>query len=309
MKQVLKVVAIIIGIIILLGAAAILIVPREKLIAYLAPTVENMRVTDARIGEEKATMQVQLGIKSGPIPVFIDSMAYDLRLFNKSVAQGHTSFEDESRQGRQQTLTLPVSMNHNQTRELVRRQVAEDEPVDVHMQVYCDVPLFGRQQFDVNERLDMVIPPLPGMEVSGLRIEDFGLDSMEMVMTMRIDNPNEFDFYIKDMKFDLQLKDYMTSAGGTGKDQLIKAREVTEIEVPAVSDPQKPLKAAFKVLTGDTKWPYTMKSYMEIEPKSEVVGTVRMNSVKTGSVDVVQQVKKLRENKKAKEEAEKEKGK
>jgi len=309
MRQVLKIVAIIIGIIILLGVAAVLIVPREKLIAYLAPTIENMRVTDARIGEEKATMQVQLGIKQGLIPVFIDSLAYDLRLFDKSVAQGHKSFERESRQGRQQTLILPVSMNHNRTRELVRRQVAEDEPVNVRMQVYCDLPLFGRQKFDVDERLDMVIPALPGMEVSGLRIEDFGLDSMEMVMTMRIDNPNEFDFYIKDMKFHLQLKDYMTSTGGTGKDQLIKAREVTEIEVPAVSDPKKPLKAAFKALTGDTKWPYTMKSYMEIEPKSQVIGTVRMNSVKTGSVDIVQQVKKLRENKKAKEEAEKEKGK
>jgi LEA14-like dessication related protein len=305
MKKALKLIGILILLVLVLGVIAFLVVPRQKLISYLAPTIENIHVTDTRIDEENATMQVQLGIKSGLVPVFIDSLSYDLRLYDKSVAHGHKSFERNSQKGKSQTLTLPVSMNHNQTRELVRRQVAEDEPVDVNMDVYCDLPLFGRQHFDLNERLDMVIPALPGMEVSGLRIEDVGLDTTKMVMTMRLDNPNEFAFYIKNMKFDLQLSNYMTSVGGTTKDQLIKAHDITEIQVPAVADPKKPLKAAFKLLKGDDKWPYTMKSYMEIEPKSEVVGTVKINSVKTGTVDVGQQIKKLRENKKEKKEAEK----
>ncbi|AKD04120.1 LEA type 2 family protein [Pontibacter korlensis] len=306
MKRALSVVAILVGVFILLAVLSFLLVPREKLISYLAPTIDNMRITDARIEEERATIQVQLDVSSKLVSVFIDSLAYDMQLYGTSVSKGQKGFDKDSKKGRTQTLTIPVSMNHNTTRELVRRQVKEDAPVQAHIKAFADVPLFGRQEFDINEELDMVIPALPGMEVTGIKVQDFGLDSMGMIMTMKIDNPNEFAFDIKDMKMDLQLKDYMTSVGNTQETKFIKAHDVTEIQMPVLSDTKKPLKAAFDVITGDTEWPYTMKSYMVIEPRSEVVGTVEINSTKTGTVDIVKQVKNMKEEKEKKEEQQEE---
>lgn len=155
--------------------------------------------------------------------------------------------------------------------------------------------------------MDIVIPALPGAQVSDLKITDFGLDEMEMVMTMELDNPNEFDFTIREMNMTLNFPEKMSSVGGTVKDYLVKARSVTPIQVAATADVKKPLKTTFKTLTGDHVWPYSMKSYMVIEPKSDVVGTVEMNSVKTGTVNVVSQMKKIAKNKKEEKKAEKEK--
>ena len=305
MKRFFLILAAVIGLLIVIGAAVFAFTPKEKLLAYVTPEVDNIRVTDVRIGEEQATMHVQLDVLSKIIPVFIDSLSYDLRLYGRSVATGNQSFDKKTVKGKKQTLTLPMSMNHNRTRELVRRQVAENEPVETHLQIFADVPLFGRRRFDVNKKLDLIIPALPGMQLKDLSIHDFGLDTMKMTMVMLLDNPNEFDFFIRDMKFDMQMKDYMVTVGEISKDHLIKARSVTPIQLNAVSDVKKPLKTTFKTMTGDHVWPYSMKTAMVIEPKSEVIGTVHIDAVKAGEINVIKQVKEVLKTKKEKKQQEK----
>jgi LEA14-like dessication related protein len=304
MKKGWKIVLLSLLVLVVLGGVIIVTTPTKKLISLLAPEIDNIRVTDTRIGEETATMNVLMDVKPSFVSTFVDSMVYDFKLYNTSVAHGQKSFERDANQ-KKQTIRFPMTMNHNKTRELVRRQVQEGEKVQAHIEAYADVPLFGRQKFDIDENLDMLIPALPGATVSNLKITDFGLDEMEMVMTMNLDNPNDFDFYIRDMKMTLHFPEKMSSVGGTIKDYLVKARSVTPISISAVSDVKKPLKTTFKTLTGDQVWQYNMKTYMVLEPKSDVVGTIHMDAVKTGQINVVQQVKQVLKTRKEEKKAEK----
>ncbi|WP_205499868.1 hypothetical protein [Rufibacter psychrotolerans] len=300
-----------IGLLVLLGLVIVAGVvlattPTRKLLSLFAPKIDRLRITDTRINEETVTMNVLARVEPSLLSGFVDSMVYKLSLFGTKIAEGQKSFERAERQGNPQTLKLPMTMNHNVTRELVRRQVQEGEKVKAQLQIFSDVPLLGQRRFLVDTDLDMVIPALPGAEVTNLTITDFGLDEMEMVMTMHLDNPNEFDFYIRDMDMTLHFPEKMTSVGGTVKDYLVKARSVTPIQIAATSDVKKPLKTTVKTLTGDHTWPYSMKTHMVLEPKSDVVGRVEMDAVKTGKINVVHQVKKIMETKKEEKKAEKE---
>lgn len=305
MKKVLVGLAALVGVLLLVGVLVFFLTPKDKLMAWLAPEIDNIRVTDTRINQETATMNLLVDVKPSLVSSFVDSITYDFRLYGTSVAQGKKVFHPDSSGNGPQTMKIPVSMNHNKTRELVRRQVKEGEKVQARIAAYSDVPLFGPQKFDMDEKIDMVIPALPGAEVTHLKIEDFGLDEMQMVMTMQIDNPNAFDYTIKDMKMHMEFPDKMISEGGITKPYLIKARSVTPVQVHSVADTKKPVKTVVKTLLGDHDWPYTMKTYMVLEPNSKVVGTIHMDAVKTGSIDVVEQVKKLKEVKKAEKKAEK----
>src|SRR5690606_16311073 len=131
--------------------------------------IDNMRITDAEIGEEKATMLVNVDVTSKMIPVFIDSLEYEMRLYGKTVGKGHKKLDPDSKKGKVQNLSLPLTMNHNQTRELVRKQVKEDEPVQVIMRAYADLPVVGKKQFDIDKQIDMVVPALPGMKLKDLQ--------------------------------------------------------------------------------------------------------------------------------------------
>jgi LEA14-like dessication related protein len=280
-------------------------VPREKLLSYLAPDIGKITVTDATITETTAKMNAQLDVSAKLIPVFVDSLVYDFGLYNQSVAKGRQKFTPDSKTRRVQKLIIPLTVQHNQARELVRRQIAEDEKMRVRMTAWCRFPLIGMRQMDIDQEVDMALPVLPGAKITGLKVNDLGLDNMDMTMTMAIDNPNNFDFYLRQMTYTIQLKDYMTSAGKINKPYLIKGRQVTNIELPATSDVKRPLKAGFKALTGDRDWPYHMKSKMMLEPRSGVVGKVYMNSDKHGVIDVVHQLKELKEIKKQKKQQKK----
>lgn len=305
MKRFLTFVAVVVGALLLICLIAYLVVPKEKLLAAVTPKIDNLKITDAQIGEEEATMLVNINVTSKLIPVFIDSLRYEMRLYDQTVSKGHKKFELDSKNGKVQSLSLPITMNHNQTRELVRRQVKENEPVQVIMKAYADIPVVGKRQFDINKKLDMVVPALPGMKLNDLKIQDFGLDDMTIAVTMEIDNPNGFAFYIRDMHYSLDVKDLKISEGKITKDQLVKARSVMPIYLTEKADLKKPLKNTFKILTGKTEYPYTMKTQMVIEPEGDVVGKVNISSVKFGSVDVKEQLKNVKETKKAKKKAEK----
>jgi len=307
MRKGLKITLLLLLVLLVAGGLVFALTPTRKLVSFFAPEIDNVRVTDTRITEETATMNVLADVSPSFLSNFVDSVEYEFQLYDTKIAEGQKSFSQAEAQGEQQTLTIPMTMIHNVTRELVRRQVKEGEKVQARLKAYSTLPLLGPQSFDLDRKMDIVIPALPGAQVSDLKITDFGLDEMEMVMTMELDNPNEFDFTIREMNMTLNFPEKMSSVGGTVKDYLVKARSVTPIQVAATADVKKPLKTTFKTLTGDHVWPYSMKSYMVIEPKSDVVGTVEMNSVKTGTVNVVSQMKKIAKNKKEEKKAEKEK--
>jgi LEA14-like dessication related protein len=305
MKKALKVLGAVMGLILLLGLLTVILVPREKLLSYLAPDIGNITVTDATITETTAEMKAQLEVSSKLIPVFVDSLEYDFQLYNQSVAQGRQKFTPDSKSRQVQQLIIPVRVKHNQARELVRRQIAEGEKMRAQVTAWCRFPLIGVRQIDIDQQVAVALPVLPGAEITGLKVNDLGLDNMAMTMTMAIDNPNNFDFYLRQMTYTIQLKDYMTSAGKINKPYLIKARQVTNIELPATADVKRPLKAGFKALTGDRDWPYHMKSKMVLKPRSRVVGKVYMNADKYGVIDVVHKLKELKEIKKQKKQQEK----
>jgi LEA14-like dessication related protein len=306
MKKALKILGVVVGVVLLLGLLLMIVVPREKLLSYLAPDIDHITVNQATITETTATLQAQLDVTSGLIPVFVDSMAYDFRLYDQSVAHGRQSFTPDSKTRQGQKLMIPVTVQHNRARELVRRQITEGAKTRALVKAWCRFPLIGQRQIDIDRQVDMVIPVLPGAEITGLKINDFGLNNMAMTMTMAIDNPNNFDFYLRKMTYTIRLKDYMTSEGEIDRSYLIKARQVTNIELPATSDLKRPLKATFKALTGDRDWPYHMKSRMVLEPRSNVVGKVQMNANKNGVIDVVDKLQELKEIKKQKKQQEKE---
>jgi LEA14-like dessication related protein len=305
MKKALKLLGVLAGIILLLGLLVVFVLPREKLFAYLAPRIDKITVANATITETTATMDAQLEVTSRLVPVFIDSVVYDFRLYHQSVAKGRQKFTPDSKTRQVQKLIIPVTVRHNKARELVRRQIAEDQKMQAHVQAWCRFPLLGVRQIDIDQDVDMALPVMPGAEIVGLKINDFGFDNMAMTMTMAIDNPNDFDFYLRKMTYSVQLRDYMTSVGQIDRPYLIKARQVTNIELPANSDMKHPLKAAFKALTGDRDWPYHMKSKMVLEPRTGMVGKVLMNADKYGKIDVVDKLKELKEIKKQKKRQEK----
>lgn len=273
------------GLLLVVGAAWYALTPREKLLAYVTPDISNSRITDMYIREPNATMRVQFDLTSPLIPVFIDSLTYDFRLYGQSVAHGNQKFKAVGKTGKLQPITLPISLNYTQTYPLIQRQAQEGTPVEAQLRAFGDLPLVGPQSFPLNKNLPIRFPALPAPELTAVETADFGFRHRRLVMTLAIDNPNNFDFYLRDLKMNIQLSDYLASAGSIPKDYLIKAHQVTTIKVPSTSAMEQS-ELTSQNLSGDSEWSYTMKTSLILEPVSDVVGKIRLDAVKTGTINM-----------------------
>ena len=164
MKKTFKILGLLVMLLLIAGAVFLAFVPREKLIHYLAPEVRYVTVTNAIITAKTADMDVQLEVTSKLIPVFIDSLVYDFRLFNQSIARGSQKFTSASKTGKIQQLIIPVSVAQDQARELIKRQVAEGEKIKAHVEAFCLIPVVGLKRIEIDREVDMTIP-LPGSEI------------------------------------------------------------------------------------------------------------------------------------------------
>jgi len=164
MKKILKIIGLLVILLLVAGAIAVAVIPRQQLINYVAPEVRYVTVTNAVITETTADLDVQLEVTSKLVPVFVDSLVYDFRLFDESIARGSQKFTAASKTGKVQQLIIPVSLEQDKARALIRRQAAAGEKIKAHVEAYCLFPVVGLRRVDIDREIDMTIP-LPGTEI------------------------------------------------------------------------------------------------------------------------------------------------
>jgi LEA14-like dessication related protein len=144
----------------------------------------------------------------------------------------------------------------------------------------------------------MRIPIIPTVKIEDVKILDFGLDDMRMLVTVSINNPNNIDFTIKHMKSSVQVKDYAKSYSESDYNFHVKKFGVSTIQIPVNTDMKHELKATWKVIKGDTEWPYFLRSEMVLDPSDEQIDDIQMESQKQGVVDVKEAMKKMKNKEK-----------
>ncbi len=283
MKRVLQITGILVSLLLIAGVLVYAFTPREKLLTYVIPEINNIRVTDIYLNDQKVTMKVHFEAASKIAPVFIYRLKYDFRLYGKSVTYGQQSLVKESQNGKIQSFTLPVSINYNQAGDLVLEQIANKDSIEARFQINCDIPVIGQRVFQVNKNLPIVIPMLPVPQITAVKTEDFGFRHQRLVLTMAINNPNNFNFYLRDLKVNVQLKAYIASAGSLRKDYLVKAHEAISIDIPSTTAIER-LQADSLAWVNNFSGPYTLKASLVAEPVSETVGTIRLNTTTSSTI-------------------------
>lgn len=168
MKRFLQILGFLTGLLILAGVLVYMLVPHQKLLAAITPEIGNVQVSNTRIGEEYTTLQVRIDVTSKLIPVFIDSLAYDIRLYGERITQGGRKFPAASKKGKVQQLALPIGFSQNKVRDLMNRPVREASPVEARIQAFYNIPLLGRKRFEMNKKLPFAFPVLPPAGLMGV---------------------------------------------------------------------------------------------------------------------------------------------
>jgi LEA14-like dessication related protein len=165
MKKAMKIGATLLLLGVIGAAVALALTPRQKLEAYVTPDVRYVTVANAEITDTTLVMDVQLEVTSKWLPVFVDSLIYDFRLADTTVAAGSKKFAADTKNGQVQTLLIPVALDLQEAQAMAQRQLLQGNKLQARVQAYCQLPLVGIKRFDFNRDVDLAIPVIPGAEL------------------------------------------------------------------------------------------------------------------------------------------------
>lgn len=264
--RILKVILLsLLGLVVVAVLAGVMMGPK-RMLGYLAPAIGEVRILNTQIKNEKATMDMQVDVSYRLIPAMIDSMEYSLFLYGDEVAEGNKQFPQDSRTRRNQQLTMPVEIQYKDLADKVKRHQGDSANALVKVKAYVDFPLIGQREVDLEETVQVKIPYPPDVRIVDLEVQDFGLKEVEMIMTVAIENPNDFSFSLENINYHLQIDEYITSKGVFQEPFDVVANGTSTVEVPVRTELENRLKAVFQSIKGDTDWPYTMSATMKLKP-------------------------------------------
>ncbi len=255
--------------------------PRHKLLNYIAPKLQVIKVGNLRVVEDQATFQLHLQVNSPFLPVSIQQLQYHFKLYDQTLCQGNQTIVVKS-SGKKQPITLPIQLHYTPALSFIQRQVAEGVPVNADLQLRCQIPLVGSQTISRQEALAFTLPVLPTPEIINLEIEEMGFQHGRLILTLQVSNPNKFDYYLRGLSLNVQFPSYQAQAQNIGQDYLIKANQVTPIKIPSAT--------ALRKSDINTLFPanhainYSLKTEMVLQPVQVAIDRIFFKTSGSGSV-------------------------
>ena len=164
MRKFLVTIVILIGLLVAVAGLIYVFVPKETLLAKVRPDIGNFRVDGTSIGLQHTTIMVVADVTSNAVPVFVDSIAYEISVADNVIRKGSQRFAADSKKGKIQTLEIPVRLSHEEAGAIMHYRVKTGAPLTARIRAYCDLPIVGQKPFDFQKDLDIPLPSIPGLD-------------------------------------------------------------------------------------------------------------------------------------------------
>jgi LEA14-like dessication related protein len=295
MKGIAKGLGVITGIIVLLLLAAFIFYKTapEKVYALLMPDITNIRITGSQVTKAQMHMNIEADLSKKVIPFFLDSVRYKGVLYGDTISRGTKNFKKEKEaEGPPYKLSLPVTIAYQKLLHKMKKHQGDSAMLGLMTVAYLDLPLIGNQKVDLNKEVKFKMIVFPEVKIDKIEVENFGFNNMKLKIKMLVSNPNDIDFKILGMKYNLKVGEYLKTEGQLDNTPHIKAHGTSPLEMEVKSDIDKPFKAIWKAAGGKKEWPYTLKTDMTMQPSVKNVEEMKIATEMEGNVNVAEAIKK-----------------
>ncbi|MDR1748194.1 MAG: LEA type 2 family protein [Spirochaetaceae bacterium] len=213
-------------------AALVILSGCESLKAVIRdPVVSVDSVAITEITFEKADLLVTVVVEnpnSFPIPFPLIDWELDINDYN--FAEGKIEQNETIGMRKSVTVEIPVSITYTELYNAVK-SVAEQKEIDytVNIGLRFPVPVLENRRFNVEIGGTLPLPVIPKISFRGFELKTLGLQKIEYLLTLEIENNNTFDITIGDFFYDFAVNGLEWSQGTVSNPPVITAGNTAEI--------------------------------------------------------------------------------
>jgi LEA14-like dessication related protein len=271
----------------LLLVTGIFLAPKIYL-KILEKKITDISIEETAIGKDYFDLNVRINLTENGLPEFVDSISYQIVIYDSVISNGSKKVK---RQAEKEELVFPARLKYHLLEDQIKKHQREESEISIYMEFYCSFPILGHRKIKVKKQAEMQVPVIPEVRIENIELLKFGLDNMELMLSMSVNNPNNIDFIIREINYHITLEEYAISSGKISKDHRIRKHGLAEITFPVTVDLKHEIKGLYKILKGNRDWSYTMKADLLLKPSDSRLNSVALNTEKRGRIDVIKGLK------------------
>ncbi len=174
------------------------------------PEVAVQKVDITRLSLTDMDLGVQLGIDNpNPFGIALAGLDYRVEIEGQPLIRGQSDQRVKVASGGKSQLTLPLSLHYQDMADGLGALLRQDR-VAYTLSGKLD---FGLISVPYSHRGELDLPSLPRLSVEALEVEQLTLQGVSLLLSLGLENPNDFPINLNGMRYDLSLAGRQVSRG------------------------------------------------------------------------------------------------
>lgn len=235
---------------------------------------------------DKALLELDLSVKNpNAYGIQLGALYYGLQLQGARVVSGQQTQGQKLAANASQNLVLPLELEFAELAKLVSglsQLKVLDYAVEGGMTV--EVPLLGPKRLPFSFAGDLPIPRPPSLSLEGVRQQRLGFNGADLVVSLRLDNPNAFDLQIEALDYALALNDQPVTQGKLPSKVALAAGSQSRLDVPVSVSFSRSALALYEILQRGGQMNYRLELDSQIGSSLPLLKSFPFETQQTGQI-------------------------
>ncbi len=232
----------------------------DRHIKTIKPTAKLVGTRLANINFDQADLLFDIAVKNkNPFSIPLSGVDYNLKVGGNSLISGITGQGIKIKSSTTSNIALPISLKFDDLRKIPGKLWKQDQvSYELDGSINIKLPVIGNYAIPFSRKGELPVPKMPSIQLKDLQVKDISLTSAKIVADIEIDNPNAFELGLSDFNYRLDINQKTWGEGISNKATSIPKKGKGVISIPLKLDLLSIGKAAFELLSGNSKIDYQL---------------------------------------------------
>lgn len=230
------------------------------------PTVDFNRVTVQSFNFNSVNLLFDLEVNN-PNQVGVDAEEYSYEFFinDKSFINGRQEENLRIDRGSSSFVQIPVSLNFSEIYDMFNSFAGRDSfSYRLASEIQFDIPGLGRRMVPVSAAGELPIPKLPRIEFGGFDVTNLSLSGADLVLGIRIFNPNIFGINLSNIDYLLNVNNREWLNANIGDHIRIGANEENLVNIPIRLNAAQMGSVFVEIMRGSSELHYSLSGSADV---------------------------------------------
>jgi LEA14-like dessication related protein len=246
----------------------------------------SMRLTG--LGLDSVDLAFDIGVNNpNPVPVTLEAIVYDLFLEETRFLSGRQDTPRKLSALGESRIELPLTLDASDlTQTYAALEGRDSTSYELRARLTFQLPVLGYRSLGLKRsgRIPVVRPPR--ISVQQIRIGKLNLTTAELVLGLKVTNPNHFDFAIRKLDYNLTCDQQVWASGSAPEPAALSAGAEQLLSLPLSVDLSALGRGVYPQLLRGLPIDYRLTGGLDLSTGLSLLPTARLPLDLSGTVDL-----------------------